>query len=136
MTKDINEEQVGSQIGSLQFRVTRESIKDYLASLDSSEPWYLNDSPFGEPIVPACYLCDDYLRLFFHGNYNERGLHAKAEYEFKGPIRYGELLTTRGVVVDKYVKRDRKYVVMEVITTDESGREVLRGKNTFIMEGK
>lgn len=132
MSKDLGEVEVGQEIGSLQYRIDEDGIKAYLGSLDNADPWYLNGSPFGAPIVPACYLCDDYLRLLFQGDYRASGLHIRSEYEFKGAIRYGELLTVRGRVADKQLSRGKEYITLETVVTDESGRELLWGRNVFL----
>ncbi len=122
---------VGDELGTIQYRVSPEMVKDYVESLDDPDPWYLEDSPFGGPIVPPFYLCDDYLRLLVQATYPVGALHARGEYEFKHPIKAGTLLTVRGRIADVYVKRERKYMIVETIATDESGNEICRGRTTL-----
>lgn len=134
MSDGLNKFKAGDSIGSLQYRITKDVIKDYLSSLDSSDPWYLHDSSFGEPIVPAGYLCDDFIRMLVQSDaLPEAGFHSKSEYEFKGPIRFGTLLTVRGKVAAKYTKREREYVEIDTVVTDENGHELMYGRNTFVL---
>jgi acyl dehydratase len=124
--------QVGVEIGTLKYSVSSEMVKDYVESVDDPDPWYLEDSPFGGPIVPPIYLCDDYLRLLIQGGYPTGEIHARAEYEFKRPIKHEMLLVVRAIVADMYVKRGRDYMVVETVTTDECGNEISRGKTTLL----
>jgi acyl dehydratase len=43
-------------------------------------------------------------------------------------VMVGESLTTRAVIIDRYIKRDREYVVNEVVVTNASGRIVSRSR--------
>lgn len=133
MSGGLDKLQAGDDIGSFQYRITKEAIGDYLPSLDNSDPWYLDNSPFGEAIVPHGYFCDDFMRLLDQIDaIPTAGFHAKSEYELKGPIRYGMLLTVRGKVAARYIKREREYLEIETVVSDENECELLVGKNTFV----
>jgi len=55
-------------------------------------------------------------------------LHARQEWEMFAPIPVGEPIRTRSTVVDRYLKRDRQYVVNEVLVTDDAGRWLQRSR--------
>jgi acyl dehydratase len=61
--------------------------------------------------------------LSFYGN-----LHARQEWELYHPIRVGDWVMARNQIVDRYLKRDREYVVNEVSIFGEDGRLVRRGR--------
>jgi acyl dehydratase len=91
-------------------------------------PWYFGGSPFGAAVAPALVLHSEVYRtvdwyLSYFGN-----LHARQEWEIFGPIMVGDTVTTRRQIVDRYHKRDREYVVMEVGIYGPDGRLLNRGR--------
>ena len=70
-------------------------------------------------------------------NYERFGsIHAKQAWEFKNPARLGKKVTVTVRLVDKYVRRDRPWIVMELLAVDEDGLEVCRGRHTSLMSLK
>jgi acyl dehydratase len=65
-------------------------------------------------------------------------LHTRQEWELLAPVKVGERLTTRSVIVDRYVKRDREYVVNEVLVGNASGQIVSRSRThqSFLIPDK
>lgn len=57
---------------------------------------------------------------------------AKSEHEFIKPMKIGSKIFIRGKIVEKYVKRDRYYVVTEYETVDEAGDVLLRSRETGV----
>jgi len=55
-------------------------------------------------------------------------LHARQEWELYAPLVVGRTVRTRSTVVERYAKRDRDYVVNEVLITDEDGRWLQRSR--------
>src|ERR1700675_2704201 len=55
-------------------------------------------------------------------------LHARQEWNLFAPVMVGDRLTTRAVIVDRYLKRDREYVVNEVLVGNASGQIVSRSR--------
>jgi acyl dehydratase len=55
-------------------------------------------------------------------------LHARQEWELFAPLEVGATVRTRSTVVDRYVKRNRDYVVNEVVITDAAGRWLQRSR--------
>src|SRR3954452_23083234 len=53
-------------------------------------------------------------------------LHARQEWELFHPLHAGQVVVSRTVVVDRYRKRNRDYVVAEVVITDDRGRWLQR----------
>ena len=57
---------------------------------------------------------------------------AKSEHEFFRPKKIGSKIFIHGQVIDKYLKRDKKYFVLEFETRDENGEMLLRSRETAI----
>src|SRR3989441_765523 len=63
-------------------------------------------------------------------------LHARQEWELFAPVLVGQPIRTRATVVDRYRKRNREYVVNEVLVTDAEGRWLQRSRThqSFLVE--
>jgi acyl dehydratase len=63
-------------------------------------------------------------------------LHARQEWELFSPFRVGETVRSRTTVVERYRKRNRDYVVAEVLLTDTDGRWLQRSRThqSFLAE--
>ncbi|MFH1351861.1 MAG: MaoC family dehydratase N-terminal domain-containing protein [Pseudomonadota bacterium] len=59
-------------------------------------------------------------------------IHARQVYEFSGVVRAGDVITTTGKFIDKYIKKERKYVVIESIHKNQKGEKIARGEITAI----
>lgn len=57
---------------------------------------------------------------------------AKSEHEFLKPMKVGSKIYIRGKIVEKYVKRDRNYVVADYETVDEAGEILMRSRETAV----
>jgi acyl dehydratase len=65
-------------------------------------------------------------------------LHARQEWELFNPAAVGEVVSTTSTVIDRYIKRNREYVVNEVICFAGDGRMINRGRThqSFLLENK
>jgi acyl dehydratase len=63
-------------------------------------------------------------------------LHARQEWELFAPLLVGATVRTRSTVVERYRKRNRDYVVNEVLVTDPDGRWLQRSRThqSFLVE--
>jgi len=131
-----NEIHVGRDFGGFEFDVTLASIENYIAATGDNNPWYTGDSPLGGSIAPALILHsavfrrhDWYLPNIF-GN-----LHARQEWQGFGPIRPDDKLHSRSVIVDRYIRRDREYLVNECLILNGDGRILQRSRThqSFLM---
>ncbi len=123
-----DEKYVGRYYGERRIEITPELVAHYASAVQDQNPWYFGASPFGGPVAPALILhsevyhtIDWYLSYF--GN-----LHARQEWEIFAPIMVGDAVTARRQIVERYLKRDREYVVMEVGCYDDDGRLLNRGR--------
>jgi len=126
---DRDERYVGRDMGGREVEITPEIVERFIAGTGDANPWYRGDSPLGDPLAPALILHSEIYRDLswylpnIYGN-----LHARQEWDMFAPVMVGERLTTRSVIVDRYVKRDREYVVNEVLVGNASGQIVSRSR--------
>jgi acyl dehydratase len=120
---------VGRDFGGFEFEITPALIENYIAGSGDDNPWYRGESPIAGPVAPALILHsavfrrhDWYLPNIF-GN-----LHARQQWEGFAPIRPGDTLHSRSVIIDRYTKRDREYVVNECLILNSEGRVVQRSR--------
>jgi acyl dehydratase len=120
---------VGRDYSGLTYEITPELVAAYVAGTGDDNPWYRDKSPLVRPVAPALILHSAVYRTMewylpnIYGN-----LHARQEWEVFAPVMVGERLSTRSVIVDRFVKRDREYVVNEVVVTNASGQITSRSR--------
>lgn len=124
-----NEIYVGRDFGGTEPEINATAVENYIAGTGDDHPWYRGTSPLGGAIAPALTLHsvvfrthDWYLPNVF-GN-----LHARQEWEGFAPVRVGEKPHTRSVIVERYTKRDREYVVNECLILNAQGQLVQRSR--------
>jgi hypothetical protein len=128
---------VGHDLGSHEYEITAQLVAEYAAGLDDHNSWYTDPSPFGGPVAPALILhseCYRFGRWYLPNIWGN--LHARQEWELYAPIMVGDRVSTRAMVVDRYIKRSRDYVVNEVQIFSSDGRLLQRGRThqSFVLE--
>jgi acyl dehydratase len=108
--------EVGEVLGPIDILADDHFVKSVAFAVDDYNPWYFSaDSPFGRPVVhPSGLLCG-LLRLLYtrYDPDRDRGLHQKEEFRIHSPLFVGETVRLTGRFAEKYVKRQRGYVVTE-----------------------
>ncbi len=126
---DHHEVYVGKDVGGRECPVTPELVSIYEAGTGDRNAWYRGDSPFGAAIAPALLLHSEVYRDLSWYLPNLIGnLHARQEWQMFRPMMVGEVVRTRSTVVERYRKRNRDYVVNEVLITDAAGRWLQRSR--------
>ncbi|HTE61652.1 MAG TPA: hypothetical protein VK631_14970, partial [Solirubrobacteraceae bacterium] len=82
--------------------------------------WYVDSSPWGEPIVSPMATYPP-VRILFTKKFNVRGVFYLFESEWHRPIHFGQVVTITGRIAEKWIKRDREYVKYEAEGRDENG---------------
>jgi acyl dehydratase len=120
---------VGRDFGGYEYDIAPAIIENYIAATGDDNPWYRGSSSLGGPLAPALILHSAVFRTHEWYLPNLFGnLHARQQWEGFAPIRVGEKLHTRAVIVERYVKRDREYVVNECLVLNAQGRLVQRSR--------
>ena len=114
-------------------------VQDYIHRTDDRHPWYTGDSPFGGPVAPATLLfshsyrdIDSWYLPRRYGN-----LHAKQEWWFYQPVLVGERIVASTSITERYSKRDRDFLVSEVVITKADGVLAARSRahQSFLRNG-
>ncbi len=131
--EDLNKAEVGEKLGPIEYTLTPKEIEDYAHMVEDYNPWFLHNSPFGGPIAHPTVGAIDYAKLI-STRYSLYGVvHTKAAHEFLSPLRPGKSYKVSGKIVDRYSKKGHEYLVLESVTTDEDGVEVVRSRNTVLI---
>ena len=122
---------VGEQLGPVEIDIREEDVEAYGDNVqDGGSLLTLAD---GRHAAPATITAGDYVKVM-GVKYSPAGaIHTKAAHEFKKAIVAPAKLSASGVIVDKYIRRGREFVVIESVTVDETGAEVVRSRNTWMM---
>ena len=134
--KRAQESEVGDELGPWEYEVTKEMVRRMTEVLEEPDMWYQEGSPFGGPIAPATISADDYIRVLETRFVHSGAVHTKAEHEFINPVRPGKRYTVRGKVADRYQKKGRDCVIIESVTTDEDGVDIVRSRNILLLSLK
>jgi hypothetical protein len=128
---------VGMDCGRRDYVVSPELVQLYADAVEDHNPWYFGSSPFGGAVAPALIRHSEVFvdrRWYLPNIYGN--LHAKQEWELFAPVMVGDLLLTHSLVVERYTKRGRDYVVNEVLYLGAEGQVHARGRThqSFIRE--
>lgn len=119
---------VGQTFPCFTYKITEEQVKKYIDAVQDQNALYLE-----EKIVPPA-LAAVYTRwlMVTEADAPPGVIHAKQQYQYFKPIPWNTTLSIYGEILDKYVKKDHKYVIQQVNVFDESGTLVTVSKATVI----
>ena len=129
MSKDIpfDDIVIGQELGPVEIPVNEKIVRDYCDEFKDDNPIYLNDSPFGGPVVPPLFNATLHdLRLLGTKWDTHATVPSRTEHELINPARIGKSLSATGEIIDKYIKRRMEYVVVQSVIVDEDGLEIRR----------
>ena len=107
----------------------------FLAALQEENPWYYHESPWGGPLTYHPLLDDAPMEAAMHRyQYPFSFVHARQETEFMNPLPLGKPARITTKIADKYVKRDKGYIVIESLIVDEDGVEIMRPRNHAMID--
>jgi acyl dehydratase len=126
---DAHEVRVGMDLGGREFVVSTEHVAAYVAGTGA-----VNIQGSYAPAL--LYHSEVYRALDWYLPNIIGNLHARQEWELFHPMRVGDTIRSRSTVVERYRKRDRLYVVNEVLLTNEAGRWLQRSRThqSFLAE--
>jgi 3-hydroxybutyryl-CoA dehydratase len=123
--------QLGKEFEPFSFSVDAKTIDRFLKAIqEESNPFYQNISVaeewgYDRPLAPHS-LAAIYARSSYLKNYTMPGggILAKQEFQFFQPVFIGDQLVCRAKVVDRFLKKGRKYVVIEINTCNQNEQQV------------
>jgi acyl dehydratase len=128
-TTRTDERFVGRDYGGREVPITPALVRHYSEAVDDHNQWYEGESPFGGAVAPALILHSEvYEDLSWYLPNLYGNLHARQEWELFAPVMVGDVVTTRSLLVDRYLRKDRDYLVKEVSVTGADGRLLGRSR--------
>jgi acyl dehydratase len=112
---------VGQDLGGREFTIPAEDVARYREGT-------ANGAAGTDPAPPLLYHSEVYRRLDWYLANIIGNLHARQEWELFQPLRVGDAVRSHSTVVERYRKRNRDYVVNEVLFTDAAGRWLQRSR--------
>lgn len=112
---------VGQDVGGRTFTVDHDTVQRYRSGTAS-------EIASGDWAPALAFHSECYGDLSWYLPNLIGNLHARQEWELFHPFRVGDTLRSRTTVVERYRKRNRDYVVAEVLITDCDGRWLQRSR--------
>lgn len=112
----------------LHFCVAPEVVEGFLAATDNDDAIYGNHSRRAPSMIASVYLID----LLAARRSPPGGIHAKQAIRFHRSVEVGETLSIQAKVVEKYVRKERPYVVSDFEARGDDGSLVASGRITSI----
>ena len=114
--------QIGEELGTYEYLLTQEILASFRASVEDPEA-----------VFPTIGVKHDATALAMCYEDKIGGVNAGNEMEFHNPPIPGKKITVTGRVHDKYMRRDKPYLVIEATAIDEDGR-LLEKMRTYQMK--
>ena len=108
---DYNAVQVGEELGSYEYLLTDEMVALYRRAVDDPDA-----------VFPTIAVKHDATSLALAYDDQTGGVNAGNEIELHHPPVPGKKIRVTGRIYDKYIRRDKPYLVIEATATDEDGR--------------
>ena len=123
---------IGESIGQMEWRITDDLI-DLQCQLDCDfDPLFFPQGG-GARIAPP-QITYRPPRWLFSRAYNVRGLFVRWESETFRAIEPDTTLTVAGSIVEKFIKKDREFVVYAAEGKDAGGNLIFRTRRTHVLD--
>lgn len=120
---------IGMKLGPLEIDMSEKAVKERCDLVQ----WKDQKSFEKQGIAPPGLTIVNHAKLKFICFPNMKSsIWAKSEHEFIRPFKIGGKVILQGKVTEKYIKRNRKYVICEYETRDEAGELLMRSCETGV----
>lgn len=125
--------EVGHTLGEMEWEITDELI-DVQCMLDQDfDPLFFPQRDGQKRLAPP-QITYRPPRWLFSRTYNVRGLFVRWENESFGPIRPNSKIRVTGSVADKFIRKDREFVVYQAEGHDDTGNLIFRTRRTHVLD--
>lgn len=125
--------EVGLRLPPMNATVTEDWIATDIALANDPNPPEKNPDHFGSIIAPPTLTNADFDRFLRANGFDMSGvIPTKTRHEYFGPLHLGQPLVTTCEVVDKYERKGRTYVTFEFVTSDLTGRVLVKKRDTLL----
>jgi 3-hydroxybutyryl-CoA dehydratase len=114
---------VGMEFGEVTYELKPEQVENYIKAVEEeSDPERLT----APPTVAAIFTT---IRVALKDHKMPPGaIHAKQYYKFVKPVKAGDKLKIKVKIADKFLKKERKYAIIESRVENEAGEHLLTGR--------
>ena len=132
---------IGQELPVYTHTVTEEEIDDFCNYVQEKNPIYLDDTAakkvglegrIAPPMMVIRYAHFQNVFTGFKRTIPGHSIHATGEYDFPCPVRPGDTITTTGKILDKYIKRDKKWLSFELISKNQRGETVMINRHSSV----
>ena len=132
---------IGEELAPLTYEITPENVQWYLEEAEETNPFYTDpelaeQSGLGGPVTPPIIFCmyapppELFASLGF--KFPAHTIHAASECTFIKPVRPWGIITSKSKIRDKYIRKGRKYVVLEIHSFNQNGELVMINIHTSV----
>jgi hypothetical protein len=124
--------EIGHSLGEMEWHITDELI-DLQCQLDQDfDPLFFPQGDASRVAPPQITYRPP--RWLFSRAYNVRGLFVRWESESFRAIEPNTTIKVTGSIVDKFVKKDREFVVYQAEGRDSEGNLIFRTRRTHVLD--
>jgi 3-hydroxybutyryl-CoA dehydratase len=132
----LDELEVGHTFSPLFYPIDQGLIKDYVDTVGDQNPLHRDPSSaqaagyrqiVAPPTIAALYVLKAYRTDAMPP---PGGVQVRQRFKFYEPILAGDVLRVQAWVADKYVRRGRKYLVIDSVAQNQKGAEVVWSEST------
>lgn len=120
--------EIGREFHSDDQLIRPEDVEAYAYAVEDYDPWFFAPGPLGAPVAHPTFLANQALFLRHNHYVVPAGLHARMIYSFDNAIPLGVRARTQGKLVEKYMRREKPYMVTEYRTGTEEGTPLVSGR--------
>ncbi|MBO1075051.1 hypothetical protein [Roseomonas marmotae] len=130
--------EAGDVLGPVEFVLSPFVVREYCHGNEMHHPWFQDTD---RPMVPPTMVHLQKLRLYTRacpaGTGPTARVHVEYDADCHAPAYAGEMLRATGRVAQRYVKRGRTYVQIEIdLRAVEDGRPLITYRDTVIISYK
>lgn len=124
--------EVGETFGPIEVEVTDALVKAYVYACDDFDAAYLHGTNRVAPPLLLCREARDVIRTGYDLASGGAGMHTKHACQIHACAAIGERVTVTGEHVEKFMKRDKQYIVLESRVHGADGRPLLVQRSTHL----
>jgi len=132
---------IGQELPKYTHTVTEEEIDNFCKSFQEKNPVYLDNKAakstgfqgrIAPPMMVRYYAHIQNILKGFRETVPGHPIHVSGEYRFLHPVKAGDTITTRGKILNKYIKKGKKFLTLEFISENQNCETVVINVHTSI----
>lgn len=126
----------GDVLGPVEYTLSPFVVREYCHAVELHHPCF--QGRVGDLVMPPTLIHLDKLRLYRHACPGGTGPTARIHFEYDvevfAPVRVGDRLSVRGEITERYTKKGREYLVLEMeLRNAQTGELLIRYVDRVIL---